>query len=277
MKATMTWHQALQACKDADQPFVLATVLSAAGSTPRDTDAKMVITATDQYDTVGGGRLEHEIITRARRRLESGEQGPAIEKFALGSQLGQCCGGSVSILLESFGASHFNIALFGAGHVATALATILGQLPYRVEWVDSRVDLFPDSLPDNVHPRPAKDPVGWISQIRSGAHVRVMTHDHDLDFRLIHAALHRADLGSVGVIGSETKARRFRRRLEQTGVEPATINQLICPIGLAQVPGKRPMEVAVSIAGELIASANEDQADAGWRGLDKQTLKEGLG
>ncbi|TVO66457.1 xanthine dehydrogenase accessory protein XdhC [Spiribacter aquaticus] len=271
------WHEALSLCKRRNEPFVLATVLSAAGSTPRNTDAKMVITRDQQFDTIGGGRLEFKTVHMARERIAAGTEGPSVEKFALGSQLGQCCGGQVSVLLEGFPGCPFRIGLFGAGHVAKALTKILAELPCQVEWVDSRLEQFPDNLPDNILPRPARDPVSWVPRLSAGTHMVVMTHDHDLDFELVHAGLQRQEMGSIGVIGSGTKARRFRRRLHDIGMEDALRDRLTCPIGLPEVPGKQPMEVAVSIAGQLIAWSHADDPRAGWRGLDKTTLKEGIG
>ncbi|MNP06306.1 hypothetical protein D3C76_982820 [compost metagenome] len=80
-----------------------------------------------------------------------------------------------------------------------------------------------------------------------------MTHNHPLDYALAEAVLKRGDAGYLGMIGSQTKARRFRMRLEQRGYPAEAIASLHCPIGLAEVPGKRPLEVAISIAGQVIA------------------------
>lgn len=102
---TKRWFDALAYCKANGDAFVLATILSAAGSTPRDQDAKMVITAQAQFDTVGGGHLEYQVIKLAREALVQNAWGFRIERFALGSQLGQCCGGAVGLLLECFPAS----------------------------------------------------------------------------------------------------------------------------------------------------------------------------
>ncbi len=80
-----------------------------------------------------------------------------------------------------------------------------------------------------------------------------MTHQHPLDYAITEAVLRRGDASFLGVIGSETKARRFRLRLEHRGFSAAAIAGVHCPIGLAEVPGKRPMEVAVSVAAQVIA------------------------
>ncbi|MFP3367033.1 XdhC family protein, partial [Pseudoalteromonas sp. SIMBA_148] len=35
-----------------------------------------------------------------------------------------------------------SVLVFGAGHVASALMTILAELPCQVDWVDSRPEMF---------------------------------------------------------------------------------------------------------------------------------------
>jgi xanthine dehydrogenase accessory factor len=55
------------------------------------------------HGTIGGGRLEWEALAAARAALSAG-RGPA--RFldqALGPDLGQCCGGHVRLLVETFG------------------------------------------------------------------------------------------------------------------------------------------------------------------------------
>ena len=60
------------------------------------------------------------------------------------------------------------------------------------------------------------------------------------------------DVKFCGLIGSKSKSNKFRKRLAFKEFDSTVIKQLQCPIGLADIPGKRPMEVAVSIAAELI-------------------------
>lgn len=86
---------------DPAAPAVLITVAKVEGSGPRETGAKMLICARDEYDTIGGGHLEMRAIDIAREMLAKAS-GPAVryERFALGPSLGQCCGGVVYLLFE---------------------------------------------------------------------------------------------------------------------------------------------------------------------------------
>jgi xanthine dehydrogenase accessory factor len=79
-----------------------------------------------------------------------------------------------------------------------------------------------------------------------------MTYSHDLDLKLVEAALKRGDAGWVGLIGSDSKRARFDRRLAKVGLDPA---RLVCPIGIPGIGGKHPKEIAVAVAAQLLIEA----------------------
>ena len=87
----------------------------------------------------------------------------------------------------------------------------------------------------------------------------VMTHNHQLDLEICTEILKKADFAFLGLIGSDTKWARFQSKLKQSlkrldkNEAEALIQRIVCPVGLSAIPGKLPMEVAVSIAGQLIA------------------------
>jgi xanthine dehydrogenase accessory factor len=95
------WLDALLAI--ARTPAVLVTVAAVAGSSPRETGAKMAVTADAQFDSIGGGHLELRACEIARAMLADGRQ-RRLEQFALGPSLGQCCGGTVQLAFERIGA-----------------------------------------------------------------------------------------------------------------------------------------------------------------------------
>ena len=55
----------------------------------------------------------------------------------------------------------------------------------------------------------------------------------------------------MGLIGSATKRARFVRRLRQAGVAPDRLDRLVCPIGIAEISGKAPDMVALSVSAQL--------------------------
>ena len=244
------WLRALTELERAGEPAVLVTVISARGSTPREAGCKMVVTAAGQFDTIGGGKLEFTCVEAARALLAN-PAAPVLRAFPLGPELGQCCGGHVSVLFEPLRPADLHIALFGAGHVGRALVDVLRPLPIRVTWIDPRADALAEA-PATVVARHAAHPAGEVATLPAGTLVLVMTHDHQLDFDIVAAALARTDLAGVGLIGSATKRARFAGRLARLGLPREVIARLICPIGIPGAGGKLPAEIAISVAAQIL-------------------------
>jgi len=267
------WPQALARLQQSATPQVLVTVLGTYGSTPRNAGTKMVVTREGIFDTIGGGNLEFQAIQRARRMLE--EPGPVqvLEHYLLGAELEQCCGGSISLLFEHLAPPRAQVALFGAGHIGQALIPILAGLPIQLYWVDEREALL-QQRPVPAANRISQEPVAWLQQLPPGVIYLVMTHSHALDLQLVEAILRRGDATFLGLIGSLTKARRFRLQLQKKGFTPEQIAALHSPLGLAEIPGKTPAEIAVSIAAQVVACYQQQATNAtAENGLDWSELK----
>jgi len=247
------WIHELAQLEKNSEPCVMVTVLEDRGSVPRDAGTKMLVTRDRLIATIGGGHLEHVATKMAREMLIAGERSLKVERFNLGARLGQCCGGMATLSFEPIGTAQKHLVVFGAGHVAKALLHIVSTLPFRVTWIDERDDVFPDELPRNVTKLVTDDPVGEVRDLPPNSYYLVMTHNHQLDFDLARAIIDRDDSVYFGMIGSLTKRKKFDMRLAQRGYTDAQIETMICPIGVSMVNGKHPAEIAVSVAGELIA------------------------
>ncbi len=250
------WISALAELQIRGEACVLVTIIEELGSTPRNAGSKLVVCAERIYGTIGGGHLEYKSMEIARQMLASGSQQTRLERFTLGASLGQCCGGVNVLLFEPMGQAQAQIAVFGAGHVGRALVPLLASLPCRVRWIDSREAEFPAHLPEGVTRIVSDEVVDEVANLPIGSYCIVMTHDHQLDLELSAAILQRGDFTYFGLIGSKTKRARFEHRLRDRGFDAAVIQRMRCPMGLTQVKGKLPMEIAVSIAGEVIATYN---------------------
>ncbi|MFT5333161.1 MAG: xanthine dehydrogenase accessory factor [Halioglobus sp.] len=275
--AVIHWVDAIVALQALGEDYVLITLLGARGSTPRENGTKMVVSKDANFGTIGGGHLEFKATCMAADLLNDEQEQQKIEYFPLGPSLGQCCGGSTTVLFESFKGTDFNIALFGAGHVGLALADILKQLPCKLHWIDNREDTHPSPLPNHVTPIVSEQPADEVADMLPGSYYLIMTHNHQLDYEILETVLNRGDAAYVGLIGSDTKWRRFKMRMDHRGYQPEFYRQVHCPIGLAEVPGKRPIEVAVSIAGELIGLNNAaEQTKTKQRGVSRAQAKEAI-
>ncbi|WP_434557870.1 xanthine dehydrogenase accessory protein XdhC [Pseudomonas sp. Z5-35] len=252
------WICALADLQDRGEPCVLVTIIEELGSTPRNAGSKMVISADQAFDTIGGGHLEYKAMELARQMLASGQQNTHLQRFSLGASLGQCCGGVTVLLFEPMGQVQAQIAVFGAGHVGRALVPLLASLPCRVRWIDSRQAEFPEHLPHGVRKIVTDEPLDEVDELPAGSYCIVMTHNHQLDLELSAAILKRNDFAYFGLIGSKTKRVKFEHRLRDRGFDSSTLQRMRCPMGIGEVKGKLPVEIAISIAGEIIATYNAD-------------------
>jgi xanthine dehydrogenase accessory factor len=250
------WISALADLQTQGEACVLVTIIEERGSTPRNAGSKMVVSAARIFDTIGGGHLEYKAMEIAREMLASRSQNTRLERFSLGASLGQCCGGVNVLLFEPMGQPQAQIAVFGAGHVGRALVPLLASLPCRVRWIDSREQEFPALIPEGVRQIVAEDPLDEVNELPKGSYCIVMTHNHQLDLELTAAILRRGDFAYFGLIGSKTKRVKFEHRLRDRGFDAALLQRMRCPMGLSEVKGKLPIEIAVSIAAEVIATYN---------------------
>ena len=251
----------------ATQDAVLVSVDASQGSVPREAGAWMAVFADDFAGSIGGGHLELQAIDEARRRL-AGASGDAVVGYPLGPALGQCCGGVVHLRFETVGADdtqslvarlaprRIPVALFGGGHVGRALAIALGPLPFALRWIDSRDEIFPASVADNVECEHSDPVQAAVADLVAGSHVLIMSFSHAEDLDIVAACLKRqrehGDLPFIGLIGSKTKWSTFRHRLEDRGFSRQELAQVTCPIGLPGIPGKQPEVIAASVAAQLL-------------------------
>lgn len=252
----MSWISALAELQDKGEACVLVTIIEERGSTPRNAGSKMVVTAERIFETIGGGHLEYKAMEMAREMLASRSQETRLERFSLGASLGQCCGGATVLLFEPMGQPQAQIAVFGAGHVGRALVPLLASLPCKVRWIDSRENEFPEQIPTGAEKIVNDEVVDEVDNMPPGSYYLVMTHNHQLDLELTAAILKRGDFAYYGLIGSKTKRVKFEHRLRERGFAEDLMARMRCPMGLPEVKGKLPVEIAVSIAGEVIATYN---------------------
>lgn len=80
----------------------MVTLVSTKGSAPREAGARLVVNPDGSFaGTIGGGTLEWQAIALGQAALANPDAKRAdLRRFALGPELGQCCGGQVEIIVE---------------------------------------------------------------------------------------------------------------------------------------------------------------------------------
>ena len=260
------------------------------GSTPRTVGTEMFVWDNGQDGTIGGGALEYQVTNAAEQALK--EQRTWAHTYPLGPNLGQCCGGSVGILCEVFDhttlptasadvvkrpassqmkpINHSNLTvqngeihepmrpsgkpiwIWGAGHVGRALIHVLQTLPqFDLTWIDFDQGRFPPDTDPSTTVIQATDMPMLVPHAPTDTHHFILTHSHDVDLALCHALL-KHDFEYAGLIGSDTKWSRFRKRLTDAGLEMSDIERITCPIGRPEY-GKHPSEIAIGILCNLLS------------------------
>jgi len=223
-----SWLRDLRALHGQREPAVIATRIS------RSRPAKFVVTSEQIFgDEVRDA--DAELVARARRLLANT---PVTTR-------------DVQEFFEPVVAPDLNIAVFGAGHVGSAVVSALSGLDCNIRWIDSRRNMF-RKLPSNVRAIEASDPALEVAAMPPDSYYLVMTHSHAIDFDICDRILQRRDARYCGLIGSVTKRRRFEKRYRQQGMSAALIGQLVCPIGVDGISGKKPAEIAVAAAAEIL-------------------------
>jgi len=149
------------------------------------------------------------------------------------------------------------LVIFGAGHVAQAVARAFAPLPFHLDWLASREDLRPEASGTRATILTEDELQEAVEAAPADTLFAIFTHSHDLDYRLTRAVLARGDFRYLGLIGSRTKRARFEGRLRDDGLADADLARLTCPIGIAELKSKAPAVIAISLAAELLKLTEE--------------------
>lgn len=226
-------HQAACRWLTHGKPALVVRVHEVRGSTPREADARMLVSLDEAQGTIGGGHLEWQAIAMARQALRKHAQGISsapsgttlaawTHTFALGPTLGQCCGGVVVLAFEPLdsttlarwpaAAPRFHLDLHGAGHVGQAIVKLLADIDCEVRWIDQRLDDSPQALPGDeatlglptgrdlaalpphIRCLPTEDAAAEVAHAPPASLHLVLTHRHDLDLAIVDALLRREDV-----------------------------------------------------------------------------------
>mgnify|MGYP001231746655 CR=1 FL=1 len=265
---------------------VVVRVKETKGSAPRESDALMIVDNQISIGTIGGGRLEYDAVNRARELLSSCSDISHLENYRLGPELGQCCGGVVTLSFDKLTSKlrksllfelrtsityNKNVLIFGAGHVGKAIIDQLRLLSFNCKLVDTRANFFVGDEYREFY-RLTALPENEIRKALPGTAYVMVTHDHALDFLLVKEALSRQDSPYVGMIGSKTKKNQLLKWLRKEGVDKMT--NLVSPIGtLIANQGfsdKRPEAIACLTVAEILLVLNREKIDIeATRKIDK--------
>lgn len=235
------------------QPFVLATIVRTAGSSPRADGAQMLIEPNGAIvGTIGGGNFEKMVIDDAVGLLSSGT-GCLLKTYRFArtgdNATDMCCGGEADVFLQTYG-SPGRLLIFGAGHIARELVRAVAPLGFRIVIVDDRPEML-EQFARSVQTVPVDDGFGGeLVQSDSSTYIVIVTRSHDCD-RTVLANMIEKQWAYIGMIGSRAKIAKMLKSLADNGVDSALLQKVNAPIGL-EIGAEGPAEIAVAIAAKLI-------------------------
>ncbi len=241
---------------DRRAPFAVATVVSAVGSVPGKTGARMIVFPDgSQQGTVGGAGLEAKVVALALEAIRTHRSDT--HKFDLARQkpggLDSVCGGSVEVFVE-YMAPRPHLLIYGGGHVGHAVGRLCEELEYAYSVADVRPEFASEERFPGARERLALRPDEFFARVDLSrySHVLVLGHDHHVDGEIVIRALESGFEGRLGVIGSKTKRREFRQRCEENGIPAEHFDgRVVCPIGVP-IHAESPAEIAISILAEVV-------------------------
>ena len=148
--------------------------------------------------------------------------------------------------------------IVGGGHCALALSEIMSKMDFHISLFDDRADLNTLLKNDFVHEKKIIESYEKIGDfIPSGAniYVVVMTLGYKFD-EIVIRKLFDKSFKYFGVLGSRAKMKTLLKALEKEGFNKEKLARIRTPVGL-KIGSRTPIEIAVSIAAEIIRVKNE--------------------
>lgn len=145
------------------------------------------------------------------------------------------------------------VYIFGGGHVAQELVPVLAHVGFRCAVMDDRAE-FASS---RIFPQAERVIVGDLERIsdyielRPCDYVCIMTRGHQFDYYVQKQCLAKKPC-YIGIMGSRNKIRVVTDKLLEDGFTREEIEGCHMPIG-TDIKAETPAEIAISVAGELIA------------------------
>lgn len=238
MSGSASIFSAIRNAIDGSMPVAVVTVVKGEGA-----GRKLAVLPNDAIGSLGSTALDELAVPEARRLLD--DERSLTQPYITDE-------GEFELFFESFPPPP-TLLIFGAVHVAQALATFGKQLGFRVVVTDARAKLL------TAERFPTADELiqGWpedaIAQtpIDRNTYVAILTHDPKFDEPALMGTL-ATDARYIGAVGSRKTSADRRVRLTEAGATEEQLARIRGPIGL-NIGASTPEEMAISILAEIIA------------------------
>jgi len=243
-----------------NKKVALAIVTDSKGSTPRENGAMMVIKEDEStIGTIGGGKIEYDVLKRAKECLETGESKKYNYELTEKGELGMTCGGQAEIFIKVFNKKD-TLLIVGGGHIAQRLYKLGEFLDFKTVVFESRKEIIEsDVFPDSVELK-----TGNITEelnnypISDNSYIVLVSKGHKDDLKALRE-VYDSEAKYIGMIGSIRKCKNMMDTLAKEGIEREKLKKVFAPIGL-DLGGETPEEIAFSIMSQILAVKNKSTA-----------------
>jgi xanthine dehydrogenase accessory factor len=148
------------------------------------------------------------------------------------------------------------LTIIGGGHVSLAFSRVMATLPFRIVVLDNREELPTFEANNWAHEKRVVEYDRVVEHVPDGnrSWVVIMTYGHVHDRAVLERLLGR-QYAYLGVLGSRAKIHSMFSDMRSAGASDDDLSEVRAPVGLS-IGSHTPEEIAVSIAGEIIAVRN---------------------
>lgn len=255
-------YQKLSEFKTQGLDSVIVTVTEKEGMAPSDVGKKMIVSESGvAFGTIGGGSIEYFAREKCKEIFKT--RTSFTEKYLLTDKdiipqkdvvkLEMACGGNVTLFYEFIGPKNY-VYIFGGGHCGNALTKLLSQLGFHVTVVDDRASVL-EELDNSANLKFNSGFAEFFDKysVKENAYFVVSTPSHLHDFEVLDKIFEKGIKPAYfGMLCSKKKIGDYLDRLYTRYSKDIDLQNFYSPIGL-DTGGDSPEEVAVSIAGEILA------------------------
>ncbi|HUF59534.1 MAG TPA: XdhC family protein [Actinomycetota bacterium] len=224
--------------------WVEAKAVKVIGSPPCAVGNSMsIVPGGEVHGTLGCAEFDAAAVEAAAEVQERGE--PEVRTFHHDE-------GDVEVYLEPHGATS-RLVVVSATDVARSLRAEMRRQGREVLLLESRTErLTPEDEPS----------IRTLEDVPLGPDDEVVFTDHDAPgIADMLSALLRSRVGFIGVMGSRRHVAHYVEELRTRGFDDDDLGRIRSPLGL-DLGGRRPEEIALSIAAGLVAARHDHEG--GW-------------
>ncbi|MFD3158330.1 XdhC family protein [Haloimpatiens sp. FM7330] len=239
------------------EKVALVTVTNSQGSTPRKRGAIMAVWEDGKIlGSVGGGKIEYEVIAKAVECIKKSEDSEFDYKLNESGNLGMQCGGQAKGFIKIFNPRP-KLIIAGGGHIGQQLFKLAKILDFYTVILDDREEFANSEIFEGADEVIVGDIGLKLSnyKLEEDTYVVIVTRGHKSDEGALEAVVGKK-ANYIGMIGSSKKILHIMNNLIEKGISKEALQKVYAPVGL-NISSQMPAEIAFGIMSEILLIKNK--------------------